>query len=440
MVNWNDIAILTFYVLQMILIFFWVYWLFISLFGIGRAKKLDDRPPKKRFLILVPAHNEENVIGNLVKNLQNLDYPNRLYDIVVIADNCTDHTADISRKLGVNVIEHESKPGELRGKPYGIKFAVETIGKDLTKKYDAICFFDADNLVTLNYLREMNNHLLHGDKLIQCYLDSKNPDDNWVTLSYATSYYYMNRSWQLGKSRLGLGNAIGGTGFCVDTHLFTEVGWTAQSLTEDLEFTMQCLLKGTPARWCHFARVFDEKPESFIASCVQRLRWARGHWDVCFKYTPKLLWNFFRKFDVLALDGAIYLINPGRIILNALSGMIIIFSNLALANSWFQAIMPWQVWLVMIVFQFSYVVYTMIVDSNKRLSKPKGILSLIMFNFSYIPLFFWSLLTKNNKTWKRTEHTRSIIIEDIKIAAVQTAATKETEKNISPSIAKSSSI
>lgn len=424
-INWNDILIISFYGLQIVLLFFWIYWLFISLFGFGRAKKLENKSPKKRFLILVPAHNEEKVIGNLVENLQNLHYPNKLYDVVVIADNCNDKTAEISRSLGAKVIEHESKPGELRGKPYGIKYAVEQIGKGLTKKYDAICFFDADNLVTLNYLQEMNNHLLNGDKLIQCYLDSKNPDDNWVTLSYATSYYYMNRAWQLGKSRLGLGNAIGGTGFCVDTKLFTDVGWTAQSLTEDLEFTMQCLLKGTPARWCHYARVYDEKPESFIASCIQRLRWARGHWDVCFKYTGKLLWRFIRKFDILALDGAIYLVNPGRIILNSLSGAIILLSNLAFAQSWFQAILPWQIWLFMIIFQFSYVVYTLISDSNKRLNKIKGILSLILFNLSYVPLFFWSLFTKDNKTWKRTEHTRNILIDEINIAKEQVTPTKE---------------
>ncbi|WP_078543541.1 glycosyltransferase family 2 protein [Litchfieldia alkalitelluris] len=416
----------SFFALQMILLFFWAYWIFISLFGFGRPSKIEDKLPSKRFLILVPAHNEEKVVGNLVRNLKDLDYPDELYDVVVIADNCTDKTAEIAKELGAIALEHTSKPGELRGKPYGIKYAVDQIGDDLTKKYDGICFFDADNLVSRNYLKEMNNHLLKGDKLIQSYLDSKNPGDNWVTLSYATSYYYMNRSWQLAKSRLGLGNAIGGTGFCVDTTLFKEVGWTARSLTEDLEFTMQCLLKGTPAKWCHHARVYDEKPESFIASCVQRLRWARGHWDVCFKYAPKLMYRAIRKADILAFDGFIYLVNPGRIILNALTGLILVFSQISTV-SWLQSVVPWQLWLTLLVFQFSYVVYTMVIDSNNRLNKVKAIISLVVFNFSYIPLFFWSLFTKGNKTWKRTEHTRSIVMEEIDVSESEVAAGKESK-------------
>ncbi|PEF39593.1 glycosyl transferase family 2, partial [Bacillus wiedmannii] len=180
------------------------------MFGFGKPKVLPSHPPHKRFLLLVAAHNEEAVIEPLVTNLLHLDYPKELYDVFVIADNCTDRTAEITRSAGGGVIEHTSLPHEPRGKPYGIRYAFEQFGESLTETYDAVAIFDADNLVSLNYLQEMNRHLCSGERLIQCYLDSKNPNDNWMTLSYATSYYYMNRSWQLAKYRLGLGNAIGG--------------------------------------------------------------------------------------------------------------------------------------------------------------------------------------------------------------------------------------
>ena len=271
-----EIIEMLFWAIQLFLLFFWGYWFLISLFGFGNAKKLPYKKPEKRFLILIPAHNEEKVIGSLVENLTHLDYPNELYDICVIADNCTDKTAQISKEFGAMVIEHTSPPNEPKGKPYGIRYALDVLNREIEEKYDAIAFFDADNLSSLNYLQEMNKHLLKGERLIQCYLDSKNPDDNWITLSYATSYYYMNRSWQLAKYRLGLGNAIGGTGFCVEKNLLKEIGWSAKSLTEDLEFTMQCLLRGEKASWSHHARIYDEKPEGFIASCIQRLRWALG--------------------------------------------------------------------------------------------------------------------------------------------------------------------
>ncbi|GAB6440412.1 MULTISPECIES: glycosyltransferase family 2 protein [Bacillus cereus group] len=398
--------------LQYFLLFFWFYWLFISVFGFGKPKKQKEHEPQKRFLLMVAAHNEEAVIGQLVDNLNNLDYPKDLYEVCVIADNCDDKTAEIARNLGATVIEHTYAPGEPKGKPYAIKYAVDDYGVKLQTNFDGISFFDADNLVSLNFLKEMNNHLMNGDKLVQCYLDSKNPDDNWVSLSYAASYYYMNRSWQLAKYRLGLGNAIGGTGFCVDTTLFHEVGWTARSLTEDLEFTMQCLLRGVPAKWCHFARVYDEKPQSFVASCVQRLRWARGHWDVCFRYTPRLLWRTITKFDVLSFDGALYLINPGKIILNALTA-IIIWISIFTDSNWSQAMFPWQLWVTMLVFQFTYIGYTILVDSKKKLNVLSSFIAMAIFNLSYIPLFVWSLVTFKNKSWNPTKHTRAIEMDEM---------------------------
>ncbi|MFP3727132.1 glycosyltransferase family 2 protein [Priestia filamentosa] len=410
--NWEEVLSITVKGLQYFLLFFWFYWLIISLFGFGKPRRQKEHDPEKRFLLMVAAHNEESVIGQLVDNLNNLDYPKELYEVCVIADNCDDKTAKISRKLGATVIEHFYAPGEPKGKPYAIKYAIEQYGDRLKKDFDGIAFFDADNLVTVNFLREMNNHLMNGDRLIQCYLDSKNPDDNWVSLSYAASYYYMNRSWQLAKYRIGLGNAIGGTGFCVDTKLFTEVGWTARSLTEDLEFTMQCLLRGVPAKWCHFARVFDEKPQSFKASCVQRLRWARGHWDVCFKYTHKLLWRTLRRFDILSFDGALYLINPGKIILNALTA-IIIWISIFTDSHWSEAIFPWQLWITMILFQFIYISYTIIVDSKKKLNVLWSFITIAIFNLSYIPLFVWSLLTFKNKSWNPTKHTRGIEMNEM---------------------------
>ncbi|GAA0846031.1 glycosyltransferase family 2 protein [Bifidobacterium pullorum subsp. gallinarum] len=400
--------------IQYLLLFFWAYWMLISLFGFGKPKRLKEHEPEKRFLLLVPAHNEEAVIGHLVENLHNMDYPRDLYEVCVIADGCKDRTSEIARKLGATVIEHTYLPGEQKGKPYGIKYAIEQYGDRLIHEFDGIAFFDADNLVSLNYLREMNNHLLNGDKLIQCYLDSKNPNDNWVTIGYSVSYIFMNRSWQLAKSRLGLGNAIGGTGFCVDTTLFQTIGWTARSLTEDLEFTMQCLLEGVPARWCHFARVYDEKPESFRSSCIQRLRWARGHWDVCFKYAHRLMWRFVTRLDFKAFDGLMYLINPGKIVLSATTSLLVFIS---MATDLLDAhhLIPWQVWVICLLFQFIYVGYAQFLDSKNKVSIFRSYVYLYFFNLTYVPLFLWSLITMKNVNWNPTKHTRALQLSEIEV-------------------------
>jgi len=412
----NEVLKEVFIGLQIFLLICWGYWFLISLFGFGKAKKALNKAPQKKFLLLIAAHNEEKVIGALVENLLNLDYPKELYDVYVIADNCTDKTAEITRKIGGGVIEHTSLPGEPKGKPYGIKYAIDFIGDDLTKKYDGVAIFDADNLVSLNYLREMNNHLLQGEKLIQCYLDSKNPNDNWITLSYATSYYYMNRSWQLAKYRLGLGNAIGGTGFCVDTQLLKEIGWTARSLTEDLEFTMQCLLRGEKATWSHYAKVYDEKPEGFWASCIQRLRWARGHWVVCFKYTLPLFWRSISKLDIKAFDGVMYLINPGKIVLGSLTA-IMVYASYFSYNPIFHSLLPLWVWLVFFAFNLFYIFYTIVVDASRKIGKVKSIISLFAFNYTYVPLFVWAFFTAGKKVWVRTEHSRNIAANEIDLGS-----------------------
>lgn len=399
---------LFFTILQYGLLFWFGYWFFISLFGFGKARKLRNKPPEKRFLILIPAHNEESVIGDLVKNLNQMEYPVELYDVCVIADNSNDKTAEISRKLGAIVLEHTSLPGEDKGKPYAIKYALENLNME---SYDAVCVFDADNLVTLNYLKLMNNHLCAGEKLIQCYLDSKNPNDNAVSLGYATSYYYMNRSWQLAKYRLGLGNAIGGTGFCVECGLLDRVGWTARSLTEDLEFTMQCLLIGERATWCHYARVYDEKPTSFWASCVQRLRWARGHWDVFFKYSFALLLRSVTKADLRAFDGFLYLLNPGKIVIGTVTS-ITLYTAYFTDSSFIQSILPLWVWLSFLAFNLIYITATL-EDSAHEINMFKAFFSVIFVNYSYVPLFVWSLFTSGKRVWVRTEHTKSASIEDM---------------------------
>jgi len=396
--------------LQVFLLISGGYWFVISFFGFGKAERLSEKAPEKRFLVLVPAHNEEKVISNLIENLMELDYPKELYEVCVIADNCTDRTAAIAGRFDATVLEHTSLPGESKGKPYAIKYALDEFGERLLQDYDAFAVFDADNLVTLNYLSEMNNHLCHGDRLIQCYLDSKNPNDNFITLGYAGSYYYMNRAWQLSKYRLGLGNQIGGTGFCVATEVLSEVGWTTRSLTEDLEFTTQCLLKGIRTTWSHQARVYDEKPESFKASCIQRLRWTRGHWDICIRYVGSLLKRFVTKGDILAFEGALYLLNPARILLEAMTWVLWITFFLFRQNFFY--LYPLWLWLPLSVLSYFYVVYACSADAEVKFNRIKVILCVAFLNITYIPLIFWGLMTHKDRTWVRTEHSKNITIDD----------------------------
>ena len=148
-----------------------IYQLVLSLFGFGRkVKDYQDHDPQSRFLVLVPAHNEEKVIGDIVRNLQAMDYPRELYDFYIIADNCTDATAETARKLGAQVIETRKEgPDSPTGKPIALRKALMSLG-DYQNRYDLMMIFDADNLMDTNMFREVNSQYLDKGKpdFIQC--------------------------------------------------------------------------------------------------------------------------------------------------------------------------------------------------------------------------------------------------------------------------------
>ena len=273
------------------LTFIMVYQIVIGFFGFRKAKKdYKDHDPESRFLVLVPAHNEEKVIGDIIQNLNDMDYPKELYDFYIIADNCTDNTAEVARNLGAKVIETRKESEDApTGKPIALKKALQAVG-DYQDRYDLMMIFDADNLMDTNMFREVNSQYLDKGKpdFIQCYLGAKNKK-GVVAWFYYTGYTLTNRFFDLAKYRLGLNCAIGGTGFAMTTsYLYKRGGWTTMSLTEDFEIQVEATLEGRRILWNHHTRVYDEKRTSLLASIRQKIRWGQGHWYVALHNTGKL--------------------------------------------------------------------------------------------------------------------------------------------------------
>ncbi|MGL5382213.1 MAG: glycosyltransferase family 2 protein [Culicoidibacterales bacterium] len=404
-------------VMNIVLFLFTAYLLFLIVTGLRSKKRnYDVVAPQKRFLVLVAAHNEEAVISGIVDNLVNkMNYPKELYDVHVIADNCSDQTAKISQQHGANVVEHFSAPGEPKGKPYGIRYALNQLN-DILPNYDLIAFFDADNLVDPEFFNEMNSQFL-GDEAIkvsQSYLDSKNPDDNYISLSYAGVYYQTNRYFQAAKTQLGLSASLGGTGFVVDRATLAEIGWTADSLTEDLEFQIQCQLRGYKIAWNHFTFIFDEKPTGFRQSVVQRLRWTRGHWTIKKRYFNQLLKAFFRKTmtgkrNWSLLDAAVYLIFPA---IGILSFSVFILNIFVFDISLFSLV---PVGIGMYLLSVITLIHALKTDTRQR---PKTnpflvILATYWYTLTYIFICFTGILTYKKTEWVRTEHKSNASIDHL---------------------------
>lgn len=402
-----------FIALQVLLAAIGVYQFVFSILGLYRKKKKRHYSATKSFAVLVAAHNEEQVVGALMENLKQLDYPKELYDVFVICDNCTDNTAKIVREHGMNACVRTNN--NLRGKGYAIEWMLKELWA-MPRQYDAVVMFDADNLADVNFLKEMNDDLCSGARVIQGYIDTKNPEDSWITAAYGISYWYINRLWQLSRHNMNMANFLGGTGMCFETNLLKEIGWGATSLVEDLEFTMRSVKRGVYPKFNYDAKVFDEKPLTFKASARQRLRWMQGHFTVARRYFFPLLWQSIKERSLVKLDLALYGANVYIVLLTFLMTAIMwvdstFFQGPHIANLY--GYLP--VWLSFTAIAANVFTFLAAMFLEKVTYK-KVYLYLILFPIyliSWYPITFYAFFTQNNKQWSHTEHTRVVRLEEV---------------------------
>jgi len=396
--------------MQFIVAFFTLYYFFIAFFGLFRRKETKMLVPKHSFAILISAHNEENVVGHLIENLHVLNYPRDLFDIYVTADNCSDKTAYIARNQGAIVFERFNL--EKRGKGYAMEWAFTKLFS-LKKQYDAVVVFDADNIVHPEFLMEMNSRLIKGEKVIQGYIDAKNPTDTWISGTFAICFWLVNHVWHLAKYHLGLSSALGGTGMCISTDVLKQHGWGATCLTEDLEFSMKCLLEGIPTTWAHDAIVYDEKPLTFMQSWYQRKRWAQGHFDVAARYIPRLFSEGIRLRDIRLLDAILHLVQPHFLLLS--TAFIIssyVYYWIPFYSNIIYMVMPLEVWLIIGVGQY---IFPLIILAKIK-AAPKMWLYMIVypiFIYSWIPITFLGYLHRNDRRWSHTTHSRGLSYQEV---------------------------
>ncbi len=254
-----------------------------------KNKNDDDRGevPFHRFAVLISARNEEAVIGELVESLKKQRYPRNMFDIFVLADNCTDNTALCAKRAGAIVYERWN--AQLVGKGYALDYLIKEIKNDY-EKYDGYLVFDADNVVDKNFIYEMNKSFDKGYDAITSYRNSKNFGTNWISAAYSIWFLREARFLNFPRMLLNTNCHISGTGFCISDRIVEENGgWPFHLLTEDIEFSVNCAIKGNRIGYCDKAMVYDEQPVTFEQSWTQRMRWSKGFYQVNANYLTSLI-------------------------------------------------------------------------------------------------------------------------------------------------------
>ncbi|MCP3165825.1 exopolysaccharide biosynthesis GT2 family glycosyltransferase EpsU [Myxococcus qinghaiensis] len=247
------------------------YLLLLTLLSWRRAAPVPPAPTRK-FDVVIPSHNEELGIARTVANLSAVDYPAALRRILVVADNCSDATAQKAREAGATVLERHDT--EKRGKGYALAYAFEFSQKDGFA--DAVVVVDADTVVSPNLLHAYARRLADGAHAAQAHYGVMNPTASWRTrlMTIALGMFHKVRS--LGREAMGVSCGLRGNGMCFTHAVLREVPHDAFSVVEDLEYGIRLGRKGHRVHYAWEAEVQGEMVSAEKQSRSQRQRWEGG--------------------------------------------------------------------------------------------------------------------------------------------------------------------
>jgi cellulose synthase/poly-beta-1,6-N-acetylglucosamine synthase-like glycosyltransferase len=256
--------------------------------------------PTTRFMIAVPAHNEESVIGRTVQRLRSLNYPPELVSIHVVADHCTDNTAEQARKAGA--IVHERGEGPRTGKGAALDWLFDdALDPSHT---DAVLVFDSDTSVAPDFLRLMDARISGGAEAVQGQHVICNPESGLFPALTWAMFLIDNRLQNLGRANLGWSAKNMGDSICIGAATLRRLGW-GEGLTEDYQLRHRLLLDGVVIGYEADAKGFGEAPSSWGMARAQRARWLRGTHDSSRQHASRLLAEGLRRREIALLDGAL---------------------------------------------------------------------------------------------------------------------------------------
>lgn len=391
-------------------IFYLLYALFVS------PKKYKATKQTNRYAVMISARNEEKVIGHLLQSIKACDYPSELVDIYVIADNCTDSTAQVAAENGATVFKRFNQ--KLVGKGYALNELYSHI-TDLhgTQYYDGFFVFDADNLLDKHYITEMDKCFSAGNRILTSYRNSKNYGTNWLSAGYALWFLREAKYLNNPRSLLGTSCAISGTGFLIHRDILNrQNGWKHFLLTEDIEFSVDNVLQGEKIGYCHTAVLYDEQPTTWKAAWRQRLRWSKGFLQVMRDYgrsLSKQIFKNFSAFDMLMTIAPAFIITIFCLVVNSAALVYALLHNPAfvwtIVNSLVYTVASAYLLLFAIGLVTGITEWKQIHCSARR--KILSFFTFPLFMMTYIPISVQALFVKVK--WKPIEHNVAISLDEL---------------------------
>jgi hypothetical protein len=270
--------------------------------------------PRMRFVVLIPAHDEQDGIGATLESLADSDYPRERRRTIVIADNCTDATAERARAAGVEVWERADS--SRRGKGHALQWALERLQLSC-RPCDAVVLIDADCLASPNMLSAIEVRLSRGVNAVQVNYVAGNPHASPASALRFAGFALMNTVRFQGKQRLGLSCGLVGTGMAFTTELLLREPWAATGLTEDAEYHMRLVESGERAEFVGDAWVSSAVPTSLHKGSDQQARWEQGKLQLIGRWTPRLIASGVLKRDPVRMHAGLENLVPPQSLIAA---------------------------------------------------------------------------------------------------------------------------
>lgn len=284
-----------------------------------------------RFALLIPAHNEEVILHHLLESLEQLHYPRMKVTIYVVADNCSDRTAEIARRYeGVHVYERFNQ--QQRGKGYALNWLIQRIEdepEERAEDIDAYVILDADSIVEATFLEAMHRELAQGARALQAQNTVLNTMESPSTVLRWLALTLINHVRQLGRNGLGSTAALTGNGMCLSRELLLRYPWRAFAVAEDYQYYLMIVEQGERVRYVPEALARSQMPTSFAQMRTQDIRWESAEPEQpAWKVALKLLRTGLRARDLVRLEAMFEFLVPPLSLLVGGSAMLLVLSCL----------------------------------------------------------------------------------------------------------------